>query len=240
MNARTMQGYTIAGASQRTVMIAANLESSSLSIKQPKYYLLAVAFFVLAIAPAFAQIPITTLYNTGVDDNHHSLGSKGAVDSHYKIVSGPGALYGPDFTGGLGYTVTPLFELWVSPLPGSEWINSGDYGSSDPGDVPAGAYDYQTSFDLCCVDPETVVLSLFFAADNNACIYVNGVSTNVCTVGGALYGFLQYTNATIPYSHQAPFVPGVNRLDFVVTNYTDHYGNPTPSGLIVYIRGTGR
>lgn len=205
----------------------------------PKYFLLALTLLALAIAPTFAsaQSYITTLYNTGVDDNGNLLNSgapNGAVDPHYTVLSGPAALYGVNFTGGLAYTTVPKSGWWTDPFV-AEWINPINNGAGAPANASKGSYDYQTSFYLKedCIDltKQQVYLVGQFAADDSACIWVNGVNTGVCTTGG-------FTSPTFfkikGPSATAPFVVGTNRLDFIVQNSGDN----SPTGLIVEVIGS--
>ena len=207
-------------------------------MKGSKYYLFALTLLVLAIAPtiANAQSPITTLYNTGVDNNGVLLNNgspNGAVDPHYTIVSGPSALYAGGFSGGLAYTTVP-HPLWWSDPTVAEWINPINSGVNGPANAPLGTYDYQTTFylkeDCIDLDTQTVTLRGNFAADDTACIWVNGVNTGECTTGYAgTENFFKITGG------KGLFVPGINRLDFVVQNIPS-YNSPT--GLLVEITGS--
>ncbi len=201
--------------------------------KRSKYCLFVLTMLVLAIAPAFAGTPIkiTTIYNTGVNDAGVALGV-GIADPHYNIVSTNSGEYTSPFTGGLAYTVT---SIWLPPPAGTNWITPTNNGTAQG--INSGTFDYQTSFDVCCMDPETVCLTGVFAADNSACVYVNGAATAaVCTNNGSNgdQGFKTLTPISICYSPTtAPFVAGVNRLDFKVWNESGY------SGLVVQITGTG-
>jgi hypothetical protein len=213
-------------------------------MKYLDYPLVAITLLLLVIAPtvASAQLPsyyITTLYNTGVDDDGAPLNNghpNGTVDPHYAIVSGPAALYQGSpygrygFTGGLAYTTIPN-KLWWNGSP-VEWL--GPLSSGDgQAKVAAGPYHYQTSFYLKedCVDltKQQVILTGQFAADDGACIWVNGVNTGTCTTGGFTIPTFFYFTGPTP---TAPFVTGTNRLDFIVNNI-----GTTPTGLIVEIYG---
>ena len=211
----------------------ANVRSSATMMRGSKHYLLALALLILSIVPAFGA-NITTLYSTGVDDSGSPLNAgapNGTPDPHYKIMFGPSTLYGPNFTGGLAYTTIPA-SGWVAAPAGSEWVNPINNGTGDPSwSPPQGNYDYQTTFDICCIDPETVVIKGQFAADNNACIWVNGVNTKICTPSG---GFSGLTPFQLDVTNSA-FVAGVNQIDFVVFNSKASYRNGTPSGLVVSI-----
>lgn len=205
-------------------------------MKSSRYCLFVLTMLVLAIAPAFGVTPITTIYSTGVDDLHTALNAgspNGTADPHYRIVSGPASFWGVGFTGGLAYTTIPAAGFWVAAPTASEWINPINSGTGAPSaSPPGGDYDYQTSFDLCCIDPETVVVKGQFAADNDACIWVNGTKTTWCTPTGN--GFATLTTFQLD-STNSTFVAGTNRVDFVVHNRTSSGGATTASGLVVSI-----
>ena len=234
MKTQVMQGHV--GTSAR-LQNAAEFRTTGAAGRGCKHYLLLLAVIVLAMVPAFGG-NLTTLYNTGVNDAGAPLNAgvpNGSVDPHYHIVSGPSTFYG-SFTGGLGYT-TAIASGWWSPPASAEWINPISNGTGAPSWAPTqGYYDYETSFDICCTDPESVVIKGQFAADNNACIWVNGVNTNICTPTNGFSGptAFQLDAATLAAVNSA-FVPGVNRIDFMVYNSKASFSNGTPSGLVVVI-----
>lgn len=233
MKTQTMQARRNSVVSPE-IMEVPNFKFRRMTMKSSRYCLLVLTLLFLAMVPAVAA-NITTVYNTGVDDNHAPLNSgspNGATDPHYKIVSGPALLYGPKFTGGLAYT-TPPDTSWWKTAANAEWINPIDSGTGGPSSAtPGGDYDYQTSFDVCCIDPETVVIVGKFAADNSACIWVNGVQTKWCTPVGN--GFTTPTSFQLD-STNSTFVAGVNKIDFVVHNRNASWGDTTSSGLVVSI-----
>jgi hypothetical protein len=98
-------------------------------------------------------------------------------------------------------------------------------------DAPGGVYDYRTSFFAANT---SFTESAFFAADNDATIYLNGVDTGIVTSDGGHgsgHGFEQYTPFTIN-DHTPGFdLNGqLNILDFMVTNQ-----DGTPTGLTVEV-----
>ena len=212
--------------------------SKTTAIQDARHYLFVLALLVLALAPglANAQVPITSLYNTGVDDNGATLNNgkpNGSVDLHYSIVSGPATFYKGGFTGGLAYTTVPNPLWWQGPLD-AEWVNPVNNGSNGSAYAPQGTYDYQTTFylkeDCIDLDTQTVVLQGNFAADDAACIWVNGTNTGQCTTG--------FAGTETPFKITGGtglFVLGINRLDFVVQNTPS--GN-SPTGLLVEITGS--
>ena len=196
-------------------------------MKHSKCYLFAVTLLVLAIAPTLASAQgyvVANLYSTGTDDTRAVL-NPGVSDLHYTLVSAPASFWG-SFQGGLAYTTALGASGWWSP--GNDlfgWINPFNNGATGgPASAPAGQYVYRTTFylDPDCVDPATMQLFGRFAADDNACIWVNGTNTNQCTKSG----WISPTNFKIkgPYFHT-----GVNTVDFVVNNS----GGPT--GLLANI-----
>jgi hypothetical protein len=74
-----------------------------------------------------------------------------------------------------------------------------------------------------------VVLSGFFATDNSGYIQLNGV-----TVGPASSTF----SSSTAFSLTSGFKPGINTIDFFVTNAPG--GSLNPTGLIVELSGTGQ
>lgn len=173
-------------------------------------YVVVIAALALAIAPslAFGQ----TVFNTGTQ------GCCDLLDPHYTLVAAPpgvplGNLYSTTIVdwGGWG---------WVPPLPGSSWIDP----SGTDNNLPAGNYTYRQTFTLESIAGAT--LTGTFAADNQACVTLNGGPAQ-CTVNG-VYGFLQYTN----FGFTAGFQVGTNTLDFVV------YNEEGPTGLEVVFCAT--
>ena len=200
-------------------------------MKNRRHFLLALALVAIAFAsiPATAQSPITSLYNTGVDDTGTLL-NLGAPDTHYKILSGPSPLYTSGFPGGLSYATNPN-PLWYQPSgnPSAfQWIDPLNNGTaSSPGSVPNGNYLYETTFYLVdCIDPTKVQLVGQFASDDYACITINGHTTGQCTVNSSA--------ALAPFniSGSTLFHAGTNIVDFVVQNT-----GGGPSGLIVTVQG---
>jgi hypothetical protein len=200
-------------------------------MKNRRYLILALALMAISFAStlASAQSPITSLYNTGVDDTGALL-NVGVADTHYKILSGPSPLYTSGFPGGLAYTTNP-HPLWWHPSgnPSAlQWIDPLNNGNaSSPGYVPNGTYRYETTFYLVdCVDPTKVQLMGQFASDDNACIWVNGQNTNQCAINGYA------TPTSFNISGSTLFHSGTNIVDFVVQNI-----GGGPSGLIVTVLG---
>ncbi|MGC2107907.1 MAG: hypothetical protein WA655_00225 [Candidatus Korobacteraceae bacterium] len=206
------------------------------------FCLVLLTLLAFAVAPALAQSnlrKIDTLHDTAVDDSGTALPCDGSADTHYLLVSAPPSIYpnGSTFTGGLAYSTT-VYPGWVTQYSQTcnGWITAENFGTNQPGSLAAGYYTYETKFEVCCLDPTSLQLSLYMAADNDACVYVNGASQPaLCTV--TTYGFKQFVGSTndILYSATtAPFVVGTNRLDFVVHN------EGSVTGLNVKVYGYGQ
>jgi hypothetical protein len=159
--------------------------------------------FTTALAAIFAVTPasaatITGLYNTGTDASGAALvGGNGVIDPNYSIV----ASSDPTLVG--NQAVTYNFPYPIPEDGNSRWIST----ASD-GNAPASA-TYRLSFDLSGFDAATANVSGSFAADNNASLFLNGVST-----GFSVAGFSAFTN----FALTSGFVSGINTLDFVVLN----------------------
>lgn len=166
------------------------------------------ATMVMAL-PAVA-VPITDLYNTGVDNAGNLLGSS-VADSHYSITNP-------------GFTATTIsnsgFPIgtgnWIANNLTSRWIGTQNVSSDAPNAI---LMMFQTTFTIGAnADLSTVVISGLGAADDsNTDTLVNGIS-----VGGLFGGFgsLQAFNIT------SNFVIGTNTLDFVILNSIVNTTNP--------------
>ena len=139
----------------------------------------------------------------------------GTTDSNYSLISAPSGVP-------LTAIATTPNGSWTVNTSTADWISPGSSGNTS---WPVGNYDYQTTFSLTGLNPATAELSGKWAADNNACIFLNGASTGQC-VGFASFG------ALTPFSITSGFDAGLNTLDFVVTN------GGGPSGVIAEVSGT--
>src|ERR1039458_4962291 len=165
-------------------------------------YLIALAVLVLAITPsvAFGQ------------QNSGTQGCCDLLDPYWTLVAAPSGV-----TLGNVYS-TPVYPGWVQPSPNSQWINP--YGNDNA--APGGNYDYQETFALT----SPTMISGEFAADNDACIMLNGSVLAICTLSGD-HGFEQYT----PF--ELGLLPsGTYHVDFIVNNETE-----SPTALEVEIGG---
>jgi hypothetical protein len=90
-----------------------------------------------------------------------------------------------------------------------------------------GSYIYRTTFDLTGTNPATASLSGFWATDNIGVIFLNGVYAGVTNLAGP--------SVFTAFNINGGFVPGVNKLDFLVVN---NGTTPNPTGLRVEIGGS--
>ena len=119
-----------------------------------------------------------TIYNTGEGNNGLAL-PVGVLDPHYSLISAPP---------GVPLTAITTFPnpAWTGNTPTADWISPGSNGLTN---WPVGNYDYQTTFSLAGLNSLTAELHGDWSSDNEACIYLNGVNTNVCT-GNTSFGHL--------------------------------------------------
>jgi hypothetical protein len=177
---------------------------------------------IATLPAAGRQIP--GLFNTGVDDTGKPL-PEDAVDRHYSIIAVSTNAYAATSAG--GFPIPP----WLGDSSLSAWI-SPTLDTVAPSDG-AGSFTfrYETRFVLSGFDPATARITGRWATDNRGSdILINGTSTGQSSPS---YG------AWTPFQITSGFVPGTNRLTFVVVN-----GDPgapqgsDPTGLRVELSGT--
>ena len=208
-------------------------------------FIIRLSFICLMVAVfgyhARAQVTLK-LYNTGVNADG-TLMAPGSVDPHYTLIAEPG------FTNvDPSYVTNPPNALWINTSPTSQWIAPvpnqtvwyNEYG------YQPGFYDYQTTFDLTGLNPNSVVINGEASGDDGGWyILVNE------TIIGNFSGFnsmsqFSITNQTQSLSPGGPkyvqFNPGMNTIDFIVVNNPNYWngnpGGPSPTGLNVQIHGT--
>ncbi len=175
----------------------------------------------LTLTPPPAGPRPITIYNTGVFSPGVPANNS-VPDPHYRLLSSPDPAFpGPNaFLPGDGY---PIGGPWIAYGGLSNWISpqiAAGNGNTQ------GAYTYRTTFDLTGLNPATATLTGRFASAGIAAIRLNNT-----TVGPASASFTSWTSFTL----SSGFAPGLNTLDFVVTNG----GTGTnPTGLRVEIGGT--
>ncbi|MTV36176.1 PEP-CTERM sorting domain-containing protein [Duganella radicis] len=165
-----------------------------------------VAAAVLALT-AFGSVhaaTITGLKNTG-------LGASGNADSNYTLSSAVSST--PVITYDSQWPIGP----WLANDGTSKWITPTASQSESFDAWSAGIYTYSLSFDLTGFNAASASFSGRMAADNAVVVKLNN------SVIGSGSGFTDWTS----FSANSGFVPGANKLDFVVTNWAQNGGNPT-------------
>lgn len=175
-------------------------------------------------------LPITTLYNTGVDNNGVAL-ANGATDSHYDLIAVPAGLpstpYDPFVfrnTGG-GWPVAPSGP-WLADTSTSAWICPKAPVTGTGDNHPVGTYIFRTTFDLTGLDPNSVLISGRWSTDNTGPnILLNGSQIVPFTPITSQTAYSGWSSFTIN-SGSNGFLAGINTLDFVVVNASGTSGNP--------------
>ena len=153
-------------------------------------------------------LPISGLYNTGVD-NGGSVLSIGSAEMHYAV---SGVSSSADI-------ITP-HPFWVAAPAGSAWIGPSSGDVSDP----VGTWFYTSTFDLTGLDPTTAAITGDWATDNTSAISLNSVDMITMDPTVQFWALSTFTINT-------GFVAGINTLTFRVNNGPGSGLNPT--GLLV-------
>jgi hypothetical protein len=135
--------------------------------------------------------------------------SIGSVDPNYKLINAAG--------GELNTYVADTFNadvLWGN----GRWISP----TAIPERSAGGNYRYRTTFDLTGYDPNSVVITAVWDADDGATAYINGTAVSTLVKPSL------FEAGTLRIDHG--FIAGLNQLEFVVNNT-----NGTPTGLMVTI-----
>jgi hypothetical protein len=196
---------------------------------------MALGIAALALASIAHASPILTLFNTGVfaDGSLEPDGTLG--DGHYTLVSVPGGtstIRARTAAGGFPippYILDDTLSRWIGPNGTQPGTGAFDFNG------PGGLYDYQTTFDLTGFNPGSALLSGQWAMDNEGVnILINGVPTGIQFLdpSGTGVPFLNFS----AFSISTGFRPGINTLDFIVSNAGNTADNPT--ALRVEISGT--
>jgi hypothetical protein len=202
---------------------------------------------VLALAlPVWAAMPITTLFNTGL--NADGLLVPSGPDAHYKITAVAQA-FSTDASGfpviqqlnsfyAVALPRTPVIVqnpypgAWVPNGPNSNWIGPTSVGIpyqdgaglDDNGNyIDRGIWIYQTTFDLTGLDPKTVHIAGIWGTDDPGWMFLNLDNPNVpdashLVVSGG--GFSSLPPFEISGANGL-FRPGLNTLTFVVWDAGD-------------------
>lgn len=167
--------------------------------------------------------PIPDLFNTGLDAQGQVLDDL-VPDPHYALIANPtdDALEARV----LNSTIFPIVAgPWVPNGADAKWIGVQDDNGGEPGD-----YVYRLTFDLSAFNPEEVFIEGDWAGDDRGDPpLLNGQDTGIRDTSN-------FTSLR-RFRLESGFVPGMNTLDFPVSNGGDA-ANPT--GLIVAnLRGGG-
>lgn len=186
---------------------------------------LAAAMSLAAACAAAHGALIPTLYNTGVDASGAVLPDGTIGDPHYVLASVPtGTSAIRIITAASGYPIPPYLgdnslSRWIGPNNNSTLTSEG------------GIYTYRTTFDLTAYDLTTAAIVGSWSTDNNGLdILINGISLGFTT------SLTQFATGMAGFSVTSGFVPGLNTLEFVVSNFDD--GSPNPTALRVEMVGS--
>jgi hypothetical protein len=167
---------------------------------------------IIPLTSTGPQSFLNALFNTGVDANRMILPGD-SVDPHYTL--GPVPSGTP--TGAGYYNAPNAIVANAPPFTLSQWIDPGSYAYGTS--FPAGNYTYTNQFTLPSgTDPTSASISGRWMADNGATMYLNGLTPANQVAFMPLGGYYQWTYFTINSNFLA--YPAVNRLYFVVTNYS--------------------
>lgn len=180
---------------------------------------------IIAAALAFATVAsahadtISGLKNTG-------LAASGSTDSNYKLSAASSdtsiSNTAPYITDGSLWPVNP----WLANSGASKWITPTSSQGQSFDAWASGIYTYTLSFDLTGYNASSASFVGRLAADNSVTVKLNN------QVISSASGFTDWSS----FNANSGFVSGVNKLDFVVTNWQQNSGNPT--GLRVEFSGS--
>lgn len=177
---------------------------------------LAAVVALMLLPVAGHALPITSLYNTGVNASGAPLANN-AAETHYTLVSVPsGSTTVRVATSANGFPIPP----WLGDNALSAWI-----GPTGAGDLTGqtGNYDYQTTFQLSALEVAGATIDGQWSVDNTGVnIVLNGVS-----VPNTATDFTQFYTLAV----HSGFVAGTNTLDFIV------YNESGPTGLRTQLVG---
>jgi hypothetical protein len=171
---------------------------------------------VAALVSATHQLTSINITSTGVDASGVPLPQHQA-DPHWKVVAGPG-ITNPQpayssFVAAPYYRGAPASWIWA--------VSTGNGEINQP-------YTFQREFDIGNADPNSIVLTGKWAADNFGAIYINGVpavGTGRIVLPPGDTNNLPTANA---FTITSGFRPGVNTISFHVTD------TGRPGGLLAW------
>ena len=199
-------------------------------------YALAV---VVAASPAMATpLPITDLFNTGVDASGNLIAT-GASDTHWSVVGSPTISGTANFYNGAAkaYAINewnPANNLpanqsisqWITPPNASPTVVFTPLGT--PVNCFAGTFIYQSTFTMPS-SFESALITGRFACDNNSPgLLLNGVGATVGSVDADKFLTFTFTSG---------FQAGLNTLQFYVYN-DPGTAEPNPTGIQIQLTGT--
>lgn len=149
-------------------------------------------------------VPIPGVYNTGVN-NDNTLATPGSVDLHWTLVQSASKTYpGPDAP-----IITPLPSGYASSGPNSQAI-----GARVSGTVSDGTYKFRLTFNLTGLNAATAIINGVWSSDNTTkAVLLNGNTTGYTCGSGT-----QKKQPANQFQLNGGFLPGVNTLEFVVSN----------------------
>ena len=165
------------------------------------------------MSPTPVPVPITGLFNTGVDSSGAATAA-GTVDSHYTVVasadgSGNAFSVGPNGT----FPIPP----WVPDVAGAggyNWISGPLPG---PAAETNGPFDYQTHFTVNSTG--AISISGMLSADDQVTqIEINGVAATTTGLPTTDQGYGSVYPFTASISSGGILGPNANTLDFIVSN----------------------
>ena len=150
--------------------------------------------------------PIQGLFGTGVDEAGAPLDDL-AVDAHYRIIDNAD-----------GDPIDAIVhDSSVFPIVGGPWLANSETSKwigprGDTEESAGGDYTYRISFDLKGLDASTAFIEGSWSTDNAGLdILLNGASLGLTNPA-------QFGNLTAFAIADAPFISGMNTLDFVLNN----------------------
>jgi len=174
-----------------------------------KRTIIAAALAISAFSSAHAA-DINGLVNTGV-------GANGTADSHYTLSAASSDTAISNTAPVITYDNQWPISPWMANDSISKWITPTASQAQSFDAWSAGTYTYSLSFDLGGYKADTASFSARVAADNSVVVVLNNQ-----TIYSAA-GFTGWSSFTA----NGGFIDGVNKLDFVVTNWAQNGGNPT-------------
>lgn len=158
---------------------------------------------------------ISTLFNSG-------LNATGQADSNYVLTA---SAYSTPPPPNIPATVMVNHANWLANTTTSRWIGPVANGTTS---VPAGMYNFRTTFNLSGMDTNSARVTLRFAADNRVTnVFLNGVAKGLTNVG-----FSALSPACVLSNN---FTSGINTLDFCTVNDAP---TASPAGFRVEASGT--